>query len=822
MAFASQGDSCWEQRLPRGGLDLSCASTSPSFCLAPHASMGLLSSEGEAACFSLQQRSYCSSTTGEDERETADEAGDDEGPLKEFFELLTPRRQHETGKDRFSRKRGSTCDLVCPSLRGMAAAKAPRMLRAAAAGGDTLEAAPAAADFARSVDNLQQEQLAASPPRDSSGTEARQQQQQEEQQEQQELLLSRCNVHGGDGTSGSSRSWEAFTRATSSPEESSIGSSPMPLSGCSSRSGCSSGSRGPPPGALRGGPRGGTGSRFPWRAGASSPVWLPEEDAVLAELVNIWGYKWSTIACAVNERCRLRRSGKQCRERWFNHVNPEVRRGGWTIDEDIYILRKQAVVGNRWAAIAKRLEGRTENAVKNRFISLTNRREQLLQLPPDLKGAVPSLLSPRNDSGSSSNSSVGDNSAADQTILSHLHPCAEQAHKQLVSAYVLAARANMAAAAAATAPPSRCSLGGKHMQQRKQQQQLLLQACVTGNWASAIRKGTTQAHPSWASTGNTASAVHSNQLQQEPSYYVGSTCSSYNGCSISRSSMDACRSASFVLPSTEASTVNHALLPPGRMSAPSFSLSPTLQQQQTMRHQDHQQQQQLVSMQQHQQQQEQEYHGFAPSAQLTPQQHDRHFTAVLPPTPQASIVGVAQEEVATLLPVSEFSGATTLETPQEHLSRAPSPQLAASGSLPSNDAVQQRNLSYWQQEQQQGQQQQQQQRQLQEPMKQLERLQQQEMGFSPQFSQAQHHAQVHAQQQQLQQQYVQRHGAHLQLQSLPLMQQHQQQHLSQLLVQQEQQQKLQLHPKLEQAAPNQRQHLQQQQRQQPTMQPSVL
>ncbi|KEP60614.1 UNVERIFIED_CONTAM: Myb family DNA-binding domain-containing protein [Hammondia hammondi] len=104
------------------------------------------------------------------------------------------------------------------------------------------------------------------------------------------------------------------------------------------------------------------------------PTWSAEEDARLAELVSRKGFKWALISSQLTGAFGIPRTGKQCRERWFNHVNPEVKKGDWSAEEDAMILMLQNELGNRWATIAKKLRGRTENAVKNRFISLSNAR----------------------------------------------------------------------------------------------------------------------------------------------------------------------------------------------------------------------------------------------------------------------------------------------------------------------------------------------------------------------------------------------------------------------------------------------------------------
>jgi myb proto-oncogene protein len=90
--------------------------------------------------------------------------------------------------------------------------------------------------------------------------------------------------------------------------------------------------------------------------------WTAEEDRILVAHIERHGHSnWR----ALPKQAGLLRCGKSCRLRWINYLRPDIKRGNFTREEEDAIIQLHELLGNRWSLIAARLQGRTDNEIKN-------------------------------------------------------------------------------------------------------------------------------------------------------------------------------------------------------------------------------------------------------------------------------------------------------------------------------------------------------------------------------------------------------------------------------------------------------------------------
>jgi hypothetical protein len=112
----------------------------------------------------------------------------------------------------------------------------------------------------------------------------------------------------------------------------------------------------------------------PQKSSGGSFGWTKEEDSRLTDILK--KYKnprdWSPIAKELNRG----RSAKECHERWIRYLKPGVRKGQWTDHEDAIVIEAVTTSSDqpftRWSDLANRLPGRVGKQIRDRWVNHLN------------------------------------------------------------------------------------------------------------------------------------------------------------------------------------------------------------------------------------------------------------------------------------------------------------------------------------------------------------------------------------------------------------------------------------------------------------------
>ena len=108
--------------------------------------------------------------------------------------------------------------------------------------------------------------------------------------------------------------------------------------------------------------------------------WSAEEDNLLIQMVEQnarWGVISKRLSNEFHKGAQVR-SGKRCKERWCNHLNPTIYKGPWTPQDDLKLVKLIQQHGKQWSIISQSIPERTVNSIKNRFKSMLNKEHQQL------------------------------------------------------------------------------------------------------------------------------------------------------------------------------------------------------------------------------------------------------------------------------------------------------------------------------------------------------------------------------------------------------------------------------------------------------------
>ncbi|CAK83813.1 unnamed protein product (macronuclear) [Paramecium tetraurelia] len=97
-----------------------------------------------------------------------------------------------------------------------------------------------------------------------------------------------------------------------------------------------------------------------------------QEDNALLQNCQQLNFNWKRVSKNMN-LMGFKRSGKSCKERFQNQLNPQINKDQWSQNEIDKLFELQIKHGNKWRIIAKELPNRTDGLIKNYFYSLVRK-----------------------------------------------------------------------------------------------------------------------------------------------------------------------------------------------------------------------------------------------------------------------------------------------------------------------------------------------------------------------------------------------------------------------------------------------------------------
>ena len=120
--------------------------------------------------------------------------------------------------------------------------------------------------------------------------------------------------------------------------------------------------------------------------------WLETEDKIVLQFP---GEKWAKVANIINETChkgKKVRNGRSVKQRWFNHLNPELKKGPWTLNEDIKLIKLYLKFGKAWHNYTEEVKNRSRSSIISRVSSLESSARSKVTVEEDETSLFSALL----------------------------------------------------------------------------------------------------------------------------------------------------------------------------------------------------------------------------------------------------------------------------------------------------------------------------------------------------------------------------------------------------------------------------------------------